>query len=266
MDPNDLPLWLWPIQAIILLATGDVALAERALPDGAVRMLGGHPAAIPVEGWKPLSRRIKDERRAILQQYLEYTGSRPPRARKEPLSGDQRAQLAGEPSELNGGFSLTHLAIQTGRSPELQIKRLVDAARAGHVRTVDRDGNNVGPELWSCHSMREALERPGVLIMAPEPFHQIDEDTAVEPLFSRDDVLRLGSAQPSQARVWRAGAREKDDRELVGKVVDDLKTDSKQSMRSVILRHGFTKGTREQQEALVKRVSRKVKRGHCSPQ
>jgi hypothetical protein len=189
-----LPEWLLPIQAVTWLATGDAGLAARALPDATAGKLRGHPDAISVEGWKPLSRRIRDERRAVLQQYLEYTESRPPRMRKEPLSAGQRAQLAGEPSEWNSGFSLTNLAIRTGSWPEPHIRRLVDAARSGKVATVDGDGNPIGSSVWNQHSMREALRRPGVLIMVPDPYHQIDEDTAVEPLFRRDDVLRLDVA------------------------------------------------------------------------
>jgi hypothetical protein len=200
MEADDLPLWLLGIQAAILVAAGDAALAARALPDATARELRGHPAAFPVEGWKPLSRRIKDERRATLRQHLEYTGSRPPRMRKEPLSASQRAQFAGEPLEWNG-FSLTYLAIRTGSWPEPHIKRLVEAARAGHVRTIDPKGNTIGPEVWSRHWLREVHARPGVLIMVPDPYHQIDEDAAVEPLFNRDDVLQLISPGKPKSRV-----------------------------------------------------------------
>ena len=191
MNPNDLPLWLLGIQAVTWLGTGDAALAARAVPNSTASKLHGHPDAIPVEGWKALSQRIKDERRGVLRQYLEYTGSRPRWVRKEPLSADQRAQLAGEPSEWHGGFSLTNLAIRTGSWPEPHIKRLVEAVRAGHVRTIDPVGNTIGPEVWRRHWLREAIYRPGVLIMVPDPFVATDEDTAVEPLFNRDDVLRL---------------------------------------------------------------------------
>jgi hypothetical protein len=200
MNPKELPLWLLPIQAVILVATGDAALAARAVPDPTAHTLGGHPDAIPVEG-KPLSRRIKNERRAVLQQYLEYTGSRPRWMRKEPLSASRRAQLAGDPSEWNGGFSLTSLAILTGSWPEPHIKRLVEGARAGKVATVDRNDNPIGPSVWNLRWMREALRRPGVLILVPDPYQQIDEDTAVEPLFWRDDVLPLMAMGTSPATL-----------------------------------------------------------------
>jgi hypothetical protein len=200
MNPKELPLWLLPIKAVILVATGDAALAARAVHDPTAHTLGGHPDAIPVEG-KPLSRRIKNERRSVLQQYFEYTGSRPRWMRKEPLSASQRAQLAGELSEWNSGFSLTSLAIRTGTWPEPHIKRLVEAARAGHVRTIDPKGNTIGPEVWVRHWLREAYARPGVLIPVPDPYHQIDEDTAVEPLLNRDDVLQLISPGKPKGRV-----------------------------------------------------------------
>ena len=201
MDPNDLPLWLLPIKVVILLATGNAALAAQAVPNSTASKLHGHPDAIPVEGWKALSQRIKDERRGVLRQYFEYTGSRPRQVRKEPLSADQRAQLAGEPSEWDGGFSLTNLAIRTGSWPEPHIKRLVEAARAGHVRTIDPEGNTIGPEVWSRHWLREAYGRVGVLIMVPDPFVTTDEDTAVEPLFNRDDVLQLNRSGKPNSRV-----------------------------------------------------------------
>jgi hypothetical protein len=201
MNPNDLPFLLRPIQAIILLATGNAALAARAVPNATGTTARGHRDAIPVEGLNALSRRMKAERRGVLRQTLEYTGSRPRRPQHEPLSVDQRAQLAGELSDWNGGFSLSNLAILTGSSLEPYVKQLVDVARSGKAATFDRDGNPIALAVWNGHSMREALKRPGVLILVPDPYHQIDEDTAVEPLFRRDDVLPLMAMGTSPATL-----------------------------------------------------------------
>jgi hypothetical protein len=139
--------------------------------------------------------------------------------KNEPLSALQRAELAGEISEWAGGFSLTNLAIRTGSWPEAHIQWLVDAARSGRVRTIDRAGNVIGPEVWAHYTLREAYRREGVLIMVPDPYVNTDEDTAVEPLFNRDDVLnRKRSGQPQvkaasqgellhmRIREWFAGA------------------------------------------------------------
>jgi hypothetical protein len=198
MDPNDLPRWLLGIQAVTWDATGDAALTAPARPNAAAPKLRGHPYAIPVEGCKSYWKRTKDLRHGIIRQYLEYTGARPRGMRKEPLSAAQRAGLAGEISEWAGGFSLTNLAIRTGRWPQPHIQRLVEAARSGRVRTIDRAGNVIGPEIWAHHTLREAFRREGVLVMVPDPYVTMDEDTAVEPLFHRDDVLKLKrSGHPS---------------------------------------------------------------------
>jgi hypothetical protein len=204
MDPNDLPVWLTSIQAIILLVTGDAALAAQAVPNATASKLHGHPDAIPVEEWTALCRRMTAERRRILQQYLEYTGSRPRRVQDEPLGTDQRAQLAGDASEWSDGFSLTNLAIRTGSWPEPHVKRLVESARSGKVATIDGNGNPIDSSVWTRHSMRETVRRPGVFVMVPVPYRQIDEDSAVEPLFSRDDVLRLGMAVEAPAPTGNA--------------------------------------------------------------
>jgi hypothetical protein len=198
MEPNELPLWLLGIQAVTWLATGDAALTAQARPSPAGHKLGGHPDAIPVEGWKPLTERIEVKRRGLEKQYLEYTGAIPHAEESEPLSQAQRPQVAGEPSQWGGGF-LEYLRMRTG-DIESHIERLVEAARAGKVATVDAEDNSIASSVWNRHSLRETLWRPGVLIMVPDPFHQIDEDTAVEPQFKRDDVFRLGTAaKPSSA-------------------------------------------------------------------
>jgi hypothetical protein len=74
MNPNDSPFLLRPIQAIILLATGNAALAARAVPNATGTTVRGHRDAIPVEGSNALSRKLKAERRGVLRQTLEYTG------------------------------------------------------------------------------------------------------------------------------------------------------------------------------------------------
>ena len=106
MEPNRLPLWLLGIQAVTWLATRDATLTSQARPNATPHKLGGHPFAIPIEGWKPLTRRIKNEGRGIRRQYREYTGANPPKIEGEALPPSKHTQLAGEISGWAGGFSL----------------------------------------------------------------------------------------------------------------------------------------------------------------
>jgi hypothetical protein len=206
-----LPEWLLALQTVTWLATGNLGLTLQARPgpiataDPEIEIAALQ--ALPIETWLP-------ELRGLRQQYLEYTGAVPRTLPREALSlgPSERLGLAGAASDWSNGFSLSYLAYRTGNWPQPHIRRLVDAARSGKVATVDAEGKPIGSTVWNRHSMREALRRPGVLIMVPDPYHQIDEDTAVEPLFRRDDVLRLDVA--TEASPTTPGSAQTTDEEV----------------------------------------------------
>ena len=222
-----LPEWLLGLQAVTWRQTGDIALTLQARPG---LLAAANPRAVlPARGslttWRgnyldytgappatklaavqasmptidaskhplpPLAPR-RSQAPPALDGTVTPVPSQPGEA-AEPgstLDANDRVQLAGAASEWGRGFDLSYLSFITGRKSEPYVQSLVDAARSGKVAAVDGDGNPIGSSVWNQHSMREALRRPGVLIMVPDPYHQIDEDTAVEPLFRRDDVLRL---------------------------------------------------------------------------
>jgi hypothetical protein len=225
-----LPEWLLGLQAVTWRQTGDIALTLQARPG---LLAAANPRAVlPARGsittWRgnyldytgappatklaavqasmpttdaskhplpPLAPR-QSQAPPALDGTVTPVPSQPGEA-AEPgstLDVNDRVQLAGAASEWGRGFDLSYLSFITGRKSDPYVQSLVDAARSGKVAAVDGDGNPIGSSVWNQHSMREALRRPGVLIMVPDPYHQIDEDTAVEPLFRRDDVLRLDVA------------------------------------------------------------------------